>query len=212
MADVTVLIFVVMAVAAYLLGGNNGSIIASLSLYRKDIRNYGSKNPGLTNFYRVFGKGGIPTVVLIDVLKNAVPVFIGGCLIDRVGGNALLIQAFLGFCVMLGNAYPIYYGFRSGKCVMTMGIILFFIDWRIALATWGVFFILLLLTRCVSLSAIIGVFTYPLLIGMLGLGGVQVLCIAMASAIFLVTRHRDNIKRLLGGTEPKITIHWPRDS
>ena len=208
----TVLIFAVMAVAAYLLGGINGSIITSLSLYRKDIRNYGSKNPGLTNFYRVFGKGGIPIVVLIDVLKNAVPVFIGGCLIDRVGGNALLGRSFIGLCVMIGNAYPIYYGFRGGKCVMTMGIILFFINWRIALATWSMFLILLLLTRRVSLSAIIGVFTYPLLIGLFGLGGAQVLCIAIASAVFLVTRHRDNIKRLLGGTEPKISIHWPRDS
>jgi len=209
---VTILIFVVMAVAAYLLGGINGSIIASLSLYRKDIRKYGSKNPGLTNFYRVFGKSGIPIVILIDVLKNAVPVFIGGYLIDQIGGNALLGRAFIGLCVMIGNAYPIYYGFRGGKCVMTMGIVLFFIDWRVALATWSVFLILLLLTRRVSLSAIIGVFIYPLLIGLFGLGGVQVLCIAIASAVFLVTRHRDNIKRLLNGTESKISAFRPRDS
>lgn len=201
-----------MAVAAYLLGGINGSIIASLSLYRKDIRKYGSKNPGLTNFNRVFGKSGIPIVILIDVLKNAVPVFIGGYLIDQIGGNALLGRAFIGLCVMIGNAYPIYYGFRGGKCVMTMGIVLFFIDWRVALATWSVFLILLLLTRRVSLSAIIGVFIYPLLIGLFGLGGVQVLCIAIASAVFLVTRHRDNIKRLLNGTESKISAFRPRDS
>ena len=179
----TILIFVVMAVAAYLLGGINGSIIASLSLYRKDIRKYGSKNPGLTNFNRVFGRAA-SIVILIDVLKNAVPVFIGGYLIDQIGGNALLGRAFIGLCVMIGNAYPIYYGFRGGKCVMTMGIVLFFIDWRVALATWSVFLILLLLTRRVSLSAIIGVFIYPLLIGLFGLGGVQVLCIAIASAVF----------------------------
>lgn len=95
---------------------------------------------------------------------------------------------------------------------MAMGTILFFIDWRIALAAWGMFLILLLLTKYVSLSAIIGVFSYPLLVGLLGLGGIWELLIAITSAVFLVVRHRENIKRLLNGMETKFSIHRQKGS
>ena len=176
-----VIVFVVTAFAAYLLGGINGSIIVSKCIYRKDIRNLGSGNPGLTNFYRVFGKANVSLVVLIDILKNAVSVILGGYLIGCVSEYAFLGRIFAGLCVMIGNAFPIYYGFRGGKCVMAMGIILFCIDWRIALAAWGMFLNLLLLTRYVSLSAIVGVFSYPLLIGLLGLGGIWELLIAITT-------------------------------
>jgi len=212
MINLIVIVFVVAGLAAYLLGGVNGSIIVSKCIYRKDIRDFGSGNPGLTNFYRVFGKVGVPLVVLIDISKNAVPVLIGGYLIGYVSDYAILGRKFAGLCVMIGNAFPINHGFRGGKCVMAMGTILFFIDWRIALAAWGMFLILLLLTRYVSLSAIIGVFSYPLLVGLLGLGGIWELLIAITSAVFLVVRHRENIKRLLNGMETKFSIHRQKGS
>jgi len=68
------------AVPAYLLGSVNGAITASKVFYRKDIREYGSGNPGLTNFYRTFGKSGFLLVVLIDVIKTIAPVMFGGWL------------------------------------------------------------------------------------------------------------------------------------
>jgi glycerol-3-phosphate acyltransferase PlsY len=199
-------LFVITAAVAYLLGGVNGSIIISKYIYRKDIRSFGSGNPGLTNFYRVFGKGGVLLVIVIDILKNAAPVIIGGWLIGQTSDYGLLGRQLAGLCAMIGNAFPVYYGFRGGKGVMAMGIILFFIDWRVALAAWGIFLILLLLTRYVSLSAVIGVVSYPLMIGLLKLGGMWELLIAIACVTFLITRHRENIKRLLKGTEPKFSI------
>jgi len=100
-------------------------------------------------------------VILIDILKNAVLVFIRGWLIGNVGDYVLLGRELAGLCAMFGNAFPVYYEFRGGKGVMAMSIILFFIDWRIALTTWGAFFVLLLLTKYVSLCAIIGRVFYP---------------------------------------------------
>lgn len=202
-----VFLFIVTAVASYLLGGINGAIIVSKTVYRKDIRNYGSGNPGLTNFYRVFGRGGALLVIVIDILKNATPVIIGGWLIGRISDYGLLGRQVAGLCAMIGNAFPIYYGFRGGKGVMAMGTIAFFMDWRIALVGWGSFLILMLLTRYVSLSAIIAVVSYPLMIYLLGLGGMWELLIAIASAALLLIRHRENIRRIVKGTESKFSIH-----
>ena len=147
-------------------------------------------------------------VILIDILKNAVPVFIRGWLIEHVGDYVLLGRELAGLCAMFGNAFPVYYEFRGGKGIMAMGIILFFIDWRIALTTWGAFFFLLLLTKYVSLSAIIGSVFYPL---MLGLGGVWELLIAIASAMFLIIRHHENIKHIYKGSESKFSIHLGKE-
>jgi glycerol-3-phosphate acyltransferase PlsY len=204
--NLLVFLFIVVAVMAYLLGGINGSIIVSRYIYKKDIRNFGSGNPGLTNFYRVFGKRNALLVILIDILKNAIPFFIGKLLIGSASDYRLIGCELVGLCVMLGNAFPVYYGFRGGKGVMVMGIILFFIDWRIALTIWCTFFFILTLTRCVSISAITSVVLYPLMIGLLRLGGIWELLIAILSAALLIIRHRENIKRILNGTESKIVI------
>ena len=72
------LLMLVAAIPAYALGSVNGAIITSKYLYRKDIRKFGSGNPGLTNFYRVFGKAGALLVVAIDVFKTISPVIFGG--------------------------------------------------------------------------------------------------------------------------------------
>jgi glycerol-3-phosphate acyltransferase PlsY len=92
----------------------------------------------------------------------------------------------------MGHCFPLFYEFRGGKGVMAMGTVVFFIDWRIALVAWGVFILLTLLTRYVSLGAIVGVLTYPVMVGFLGFGGVWELVIAIASAALLIYRHREN--------------------
>ena len=214
-----VFLLIVTALQAYLIGGVNGAIITSKIFYKKDIREYGSGNAGLTNFYRVFGKGGAVLVVLIDVLKTVAPVVIGGLLFSQFidadifkGGNAGLLNLnvfgseYAGFFVMLGHCFPLYYGFRGGKGVMALGTIVFFVDWRVALVAWGMFILLTLLTRYVSLGAIIGSAAYPAAQAIFGLGGTWELLVAVISALLLITRHSENIKRLVQGKESKFSF------
>ena len=144
---VYLMLFLVTAIPAYVFGSANGAIITSKYLYRKDIRQYGSGNPGLTNFYRVFGKVGVSLVVLIDVVKTVGPVILGGWLFGRYTAMALsdawlfkwLFEVsvfgmiFSGFFVMLGHCFPVFYKFRGGKGVMTVGAVLIVLDWRLAL-------------------------------------------------------------------------------
>lgn len=215
------LIFLLVATAlqAYLIGSVNGAIIISKYFYKKDIREFGSGNAGLTNFYRVFGKGGAVFVVLIDVLKTIAPVVIGGLLFSHFidaeyfkGGNMGLLNLsffgseYAGFFVMLGHCYPLYYSFRGGKGVMAMGTILFFVDWRVAVAGWGAFILITLLTRYVSLGSVLGCAAYPSAQVLLQLGGPWELLIAILSAVLLIMRHWENIRRLIKGKEPKFSF------
>ena len=105
------------AVFSYLLGGLNGAIIASKYVFHRDVRDYGSGNAGLTNFYRTFGAPGLAIVIGTDVLKTVIAVVAGG-LIMGTQGAASTGQVFAGFCVMLGHIYPVFYGFRGGKGVL----------------------------------------------------------------------------------------------
>lgn len=220
-----IIMLVITAVQAYIIGGINGAIIISKYFYKKDIRKFGSGNAGLTNFYRVFGKGGAALVVLIDVLKTAGPVIIGGLLFARFvdpgyfksGNGGFFNLSFFGsqlagFFVMLGHCFPLFYEFRGGKGVMAMGTVAFFIDWRIALVAWGVFILLVLLTRYVSLGAIVGVLTYPVMVAALGFGGIWEFLPALASATLLIARHHENVGRLIRGTESRFSFRRKRET
>jgi len=213
-------VLLISIIPAYLLGNVNGAIIASKYLYRKDIRNFGSGNPGLTNFYRVFGKGGTLLVILIDAFKTIAPVIFGGWLFGkytnmaqseiwlfgRFFGVSLFGQTISGFFVMLGHCFPVFYKFKGGKGVMAAGAILLVLDWRVALISWGSFIILTALTRYVSLSAMIGSSLFPVAQLLLGLGGFWEIAASVMCVALLIARHGGNIERLIKGEESKFSF------
>jgi len=214
------IVLLISVVPAYLLGSVNGAIITSKYLYRKDIRNYGSGNPGLTNFYRVFGKGGSLLVILIDVLKTITPVIFGGWVFGRYTGMSLseiwlfgrffevslFGQTIAGFFVMLGHCFPVFYKFKGGKGVMAAGAILLFLDWRLSLISWGAFIVMAALTRFVSLSALVGAAVFPTVQLILGIGGFWEITASFMCAILVVVRHEGNIRRLIKGEEPRFSF------
>jgi len=214
------LLILITAVPAYILGSLNGAIITSKMLYRKDIRDYGSGNPGLTNFYRTFGLGGFILVVLIDVIKTIAPVMFGGWLfahyfdmvITEVGplyrffDLAYFGQVLAGFFVMLGHCFPLFYKFRGGKGVMAIGAIVIVVDWRLALISWGVFILITLLTRYVSLGAIFGSMAFSASMFLFNIGGIAEHTIVIMCVLLVVIRHIPNIKRLFKGEESKLKL------
>ena len=194
------------AVPAYLLGSLNGAIIASYGIYRKDIRKYGSGNPGLTNFYRVFGKGGAVAVVLIDVAKTIVPALLGGFIFGRFSGDVFFGRIFAGYFVILGHCFPIFYGFKGGKGIMAAGTILIVVDWRMALIAWGVFIIIVATTRLVSLGSMLGAAAFPVVQFLWSIGGAKEMVFSCLCALMLIIRHKDNIVRLVKGTESRFSF------
>jgi len=213
------------AVPAYILGSVNGAIITSKLIFRKDIRDYGSGNPGLTNFYRVFGKGGFLLVLLIDVVKTIAPVMLGGWLfaqntdmvltevgpLHRFFDLTYFGQVLAGFFVMLGHCFPLFYKFRGGKGVMAIGSIVIVVDWRLALISWGVFAIITLLTRYVSLGAMLGSIAFLLSMYLFNIGGIAEHTIVIMCVLLVIGRHIPNIKRLLKGEESKLKLRRAKE-
>ncbi len=205
----------VIAIVAYLIGSINPSIILSKLLGKGDIRTQGSGNAGTTNTLRVLGKGPAVLVLLIDVLKAVIAVLLGKWIITW-GNTAEAVKIYndyalmaSGIGVILGHNWPIYFGFKGGKGVATsLGVILV-IEWRIGLICLVFALTLMLLSRMVSLGSISAAILYPVLVFILPPGTAfnsrwLYLAFAIVLALFVLFRHRSNIKRLLSGTENKL--------
>lgn len=201
----------VVAAIGYLLGGLNGAIVTSRLVYREDIRKRGSGNPGLTNFCRNYGRQAVFLLVLIDILKTALPVVLGGMLLEQYAAfgtvtDRILIGRLLGgFFAMLGHAYPLYHKFRGGKCVLAAGTLVFFVDLRITAIVFAIFLLAVLMSRYVSLGSILASLSFP--IAMLALGyGALPFVITACCFLLILYRHRENLVRLARGEESKFQM------
>ena len=201
----TTFLLIVIAVISYFLGGFNGSIISSKYIFQKDIRDYGSGNAGLTNFFRIFGIGGMALVVAVDVIKSVIAVLIGSLLLGIVG-QPVIGKLFAGFCLALGHAYPAMYSLRGGKSVLCSAVLVFLVDWRVGIACVVVFVVAVAFTRFVSLGAVSASVVFPLGIWIFGYGWLAGF-LALFVSLLVVFAHRANIMRLIAGNENKLELN-----
>ena len=193
------------AVFSYLLGGLNGAIIASKYVFHRDVRDYGSGNAGLTNFFRTFGAPGLAIVIGTDVLKTVIAVVAGG-LIMGTQGAASTGQVFAGFCVMLGHIYPVFYGFRGGKGVLCAETMLLIVSFPTGLVSLLIFVGIVWATRYVSLGSVAAAVSLPFTTYFVFH---NTACTVLGTCISLLVlwAHRSKIKRHLSGTESKFHFH-----
>lgn len=203
-----ILLLVLSAAIAYGLGGINGAIVASWMTQHKDVRNYGSGNAGLTNYYRNFGKGGAALVIGIDIAKAVVAVLLGGALLGIVG-QPTVGKLFAGFCLVLGHMYPAFHRFKGGKGALCGEVLAFLLDWRVGLILITVFVLVIVLTRYVSLGSILAAALFPAVAGLFGYSALVCL-LAMCTGLLIVVKHGENIQRLLRGTESKLSFKKKR--
>ena len=199
-----VLLLIVTAIVAYYLGSLNGAILTARFIYHKDVRDYGSGNAGLTNFYRNFGAPGMVSVILVDILKSVIAVLLGGALMSTVEAG-MIGRLFAGFCLIMGHIFPAFYQFRGGKGVLCFMTMAFLVDWRAGLLCVLVFALIVIFTRFVSLGSVAAALLCPLFLWMFGhdtLSGV----LALLCALLIAVKHSENIVRLIAGTENKLTI------
>lgn len=203
------------AFAAYFLGCLNGAIIASHQFYGEDIREKGSGNAGLTNFYRVYGKRHIATVLLVDVLKAVIAVLLGGYLFRWQLDHWLYGAYWAALWVITGHNYPIMHKFRGGKGILCAGTLLILLDWRIALVGWGTFILLAALTGYVSLGSVAGTVTFPVMTFFVFREQDPqyiVFALSVITAAIVVWGHRGNIQRLAEGKERKFQFHRDKNT
>ena len=197
---------VAIAFGSYLLGSLNAAIIVSRLLKRDDIRRHGSGNAGMTNMLRTYGKGPAAITALADFLKAAVAIVISRFLAACFGLHLPLDVGYLaGIFAILGHLFPLYFGFKGGKGVMTAFGAILCINPMVFGILAIVFIPLILITRIVSVGSVFGAISYPFITwGVLLSRGEDPLydsLMAGGIAILILVMHRDNIKRLLNGTE-----------
>lgn len=220
-----IIVYVLTAVIAYLLGSINFSIIITKAYLKKDIREFGSGNAGTTNVLRSVGKLPSALTFLGDFLKAVASVLAAVVLYKYVfniqlgyGDELMNVGKGIGaLFVMAGHVWPIYYGFKGGKGVVT-GAAISLMMHPIAFAVCiGTFILVMLLSRIVSLSSIIATATFPFSMFVItilyykndanaNLWYVVVMTVlAVGYAALIIGKHHENIARLRAGTEKKIT-------
>jgi glycerol-3-phosphate acyltransferase PlsY len=190
-------------VGAYLLGSIPFGYLLPRILRGDDIRRHGSGNIGATNVWRVYGRWlGVPVAVL-DVLKGLVPAALG----LRLGGDWVGVLA--GAAAMLGHARPVYLGFsKGGKMVATAGGVALALAPFAALGCAVVWLAVFALTRYASLASLLAAAALPVLCLALGSSWPVVAFTALA-ALGVLVLHRQNVRRLLRGTEPRFARGAP---
>ena len=209
---------VIVAVAAYFCGCFNGAVIVSKYILRDDVRTHGSGNAGLTNFYRTFGGPLTFAVILTDVLKAVVAVWVGILVVRYWDGGfwnqeAIVVaysKYWAGTFCLLGHMFPCMFHFKGGKGILSGGTIAIMIDWRIALVVWGGFLILAVLTRWVSLGSIWAGASFPFATWFVYHDWILLL-LGMFIGGLIVWKHRGNLRRSLSGTESKFSRHHKTD-
>ena len=195
------------AILAYLLGGVNGSIILSRLVYKEDIRELGSKNPGFTNFKRLHGFAPATFGVLaIDICKTILPVLAANLVMGHYYSAAQLGSAAALLGCMLGHAFPVWYGFKGGKAVLTFLAGVWFVDWRSGLICFAIFVIILFTVRFMSVASMSFAVLFPIVLFILGCRNPVTLVIMAVAGILVVARHHQNISRLKAGTESKFYL------
>jgi len=191
---------------AYLLGSIPFGYVLPRILRGDDVRRHGSGNVGATNVWRVYGWSlGLP-VALLDVAKGLVPAVVG----LRLGGDWLGIVA--GSAAMVGHARPVYLGFtKGGKMVATAGGVALALAPFAALGCAVVWLAAFAIGRYASLASIAAALALPLLCLVLG-SSWPVVAFTAGAAVGVLALHRQNVRRLLAGTEPRFSRGAPSSS
>ncbi len=209
------LIFIPAVIGAYLLGSVPFGLLIAKA-HGKDLRSIGSGNIGATNVSRALGRKWAYICFALDVLKGTVPMLVIMFIAKPAGVVMLLLWLVVGCAAILGHIFPIYLKFKGGKGVATsfgiaMGLWPYYtICALFAIAIWAV---VVLVWRYVSLASIVGSVSFPVVLilaiilkpGWSFFSLWPLLVAATVIPLMVIIRHLENIKRLLKGTESKIS-------
>ena len=208
--------YIIVAIIAYLIGSINFSVLISKKMAGFDVREKGSGNAGTTNMLRSVGKKAAVITLVCDILKGVVSIVIA-IIVGNIAKNLdreLLLQI-SGIAVVLGHTFPVFFGFKGGKGVATSLGVLLMSNWQIGLICLVFAVVLMALTRMVSLGSCAAAVLFPVLTLFInqhytvltdGKSGRVYFVYSVILAIIVLYNHRSNIKRILNGTENKLSF------
>ncbi|MCL2421025.1 MAG: glycerol-3-phosphate 1-O-acyltransferase PlsY [Defluviitaleaceae bacterium] len=179
-----------------------------------DVREHGSGNAGTTNVFRVLGRRAGIVVFVCDVLKAVAAFALCAVLFDGGGsffaaGLSMLPGLYAGLGVLLGHNFPFFLKFKGGKGIASFLGVMLALNWQAALIVYGVGFVVLVVSKYVSLTSLVMSLLFPVLLVVFGYGieVVGVVFVMTAMAFFL---HRGNIQRLVKGNERTVRLPWEK--
>lgn len=196
-------------IASYLIGSIPFGLLVSVGLFRKDLRKLGSGNIGATNVLRNFGAQPFAAVLILDMGKGFAAVKIG----QALGLNPTLALA-AGMAAMVGHMWSVFLRFKGGKGIATGGgVIIAAYPWQVTVIVLGSFLVMLLATRIMSVGSLAGAAAFPVSTLIFEVGEMSQywfhLVIAVLASAFAIYKHRENIKRLFRGEEPRLKLKRP---
>ena len=209
------IVYIIMAIIAYLIGSVNFSVIFSKRFAGFDVREKGSGNAGTTNMLRSVGKKAAVITLICDILKGVVSIGIAILLGNIPDLNKELLVQIAGVSVILGHTFPIFFGFKGGKGVATSLGVLLLSNWQIGLICLVFALVLMILTRMVSVGSCAAAVLFPVLTLFInehytvlteGKTGSVYFIYSVILAVIVLFNHRSNIKRILNGTENKVNF------
>lgn len=196
------------ALLAYLLGAIPTAVWVGKKFYGIDVRQHGSGNAGATNTFRVLGKKPGSIVMAVDIFKGWAATSLAILLINWeaiLPEQLIIFKIILGALAVVGHIFPVYVGFKGGKGVATLMGMVLAVHLQIALICLGIFMVVLLLTKYVSLSSMTAAICFPVLLLLPTFRPEEpsLLIFGLLIAVMVVWTHRKNITRLLQGVESK---------
>jgi len=196
---------VLAATIGYLLGSINSSLMIGKLFYRKDIRQFGSGNAGATNALRTFGKGAAACVLPGDLLKGILAVLIGYGLAGSDSSGEYTGGYLAGLSSIVGHNWPVYFGFKGGKGVLTSFAVVLMFSPVAALLCLAGFIVIVAVSKYVSLGSMVCAALFPLMAFLMG-EPMMMVGVGAILALLIIMRHSANIRRLIKGNEKKLSF------
>lgn len=197
-------LLIIIAVIAYGIGSMSSVVIASNFVFHVNLRRLGTGSSALSNFRRIYGVKGFVKLLLVELVRDILPILIGGLLMG-IKGQAAVGRAFAGFCLVMGRLYPVFYDLKGSHAIICMLVVMAFVNFSGALAVLLFVALGIWLTKYVSLGAVAGA-AVMCIASLLLVDDPLVMKLALFAGLAVLVRHIPAVSRMLSGRETKLSF------
>ena len=197
-------LLIIIAVIAYGIGSMSSVVIASNYVFHVNLRRLGTGSSALSNFRRIYGAKGFVKLLLVELVRDILPILIGGLLMG-IKGQAAVGRAFAGFCLVMGRLYPGFYDLKGSHAIICMLVVMAFVNFSGALAVLLFVVLGIWLTKYVSLGAVAGA-AVMCIASLLLVDDPLVMKLALFAGLAVLVRHIPAVSRMLSGRETKLSF------
>ena len=199
-----VILLLIIAFIAYLFGSLDTRVVASNLIFGRGLRRLGKGGAWFSNFYRLYGVKGFIKIGLVEIVKNLLPIIIGGLLLS-IKGHPVHGRAFAGFCLVMGTLFSAFYNLRGSHGAIALAIAAVCVESSVGIAAAAVMAAVAWFSKYVSLGVIVGAFAV-ILASVLVIDDKLLILLNVFTALLVLIKHVPAMARLVKGTESKFKI------